>query len=87
MIKNRLEALLLQVKSYRMPTIEIPDFYRPCVSALSYDEGGYREFLFALACWWFETLEVNLAQFLRLDAATACLPPRALLAKSFLFME
>ena len=44
-------AVLVQlVKSYRMPTIEIPDFYRPCVSALSYDEGGYREFLFALAC-------------------------------------
>jgi hypothetical protein len=64
-----LPAVLIQiVNSYR---IRIPCFYPPGESPLSYDECGYREFLFDLACWWFESAVVNLAQFLQ--AAEACL--------------
>ena len=57
-------AVLVQLVSCYWIMIPIPDFYRPRVSPLSYDEGGYREFLFELACWWFESVPINLAQFL-----------------------
>ena len=58
-------AVLVQMVNCYWLTIPIPDFYRPRVCPLSYGEDGYRVFLFELACWWFESMPINLAQFLQ----------------------
>ena len=55
------------MNSYRIP---IPGFN---LFPLKDDDDRCRKFVFELACWWFESLAVNLAQFLQVAAACHCI--------------